>query len=549
MGQKLLFRPYQSEGLRDIFAGWTSHDILMFILATGGGKTVTFMEVVRQFLYQNKNVMVVAHREELIMNTWQTLYDNRIFAGIVKAKCKPNPDLRCQVASIQTLARRQQLPAADLIVIDEGHHAQDDNSYGNLFAKYPNAKVLLVTATPYRLSGKGFRYLVPDSTKETKLIINKTRFELQQEAYLVPYRFFIVDVPDMSKVSKRGREYDEEESEKAMLKLAPLVDSWVKYCPGKQGIVFAVNVHHSMQIVKQYKERGITAAHIDAETPKEIRKEIFAAFKRKEILILCNVGIATEGVDIPGVEFIQLARPTMSLSLVEQMLGRGSRALAGVVDGPDAQTIEQRKQRIAASAKPYCIILDNAGCLIEHSGVITGKIDWPRHFMGTKQTRELFEDIEITVFVAEDKDGNQIRTNNAKEIIGLELVEITTENQHKIINIKSLKHFDKLYVMGKHIKGIQKPGLFAFKEYVKYCIKNGYFINETCWNYIEDALVKRTEDEASRYEANCISIAGVGFLASDAYDRAIKQIKKKGMSKNQFDYFKLQYDKGGRNFD
>src|SRR3954464_4646241 len=99
-------RPYQLAGKADIFKTWELHDIIMFVLATGGGKTVTFVEVIREFLMLGKRVMLIAHRRELIMQSYQTLYRNKIRAGIIMGSHPKEFHLPCQVASIQTLANR-----------------------------------------------------------------------------------------------------------------------------------------------------------------------------------------------------------------------------------------------------------------------------------------------------------------------------------------------------------------------------------------------------------------------------------------------------------
>lgn len=534
-------RPYQVQGQMDIWAGWSASDILMFVLATGGGKTVTFVDVAKQYLAQGKTVLLIAHREELINQMWLELYNNRIFAGIIKGGTKPNYDLRAQVGSIQTLSRRQldKLPKPDLIIVDEGHHCQEDNTYGSVLNHWTDAKVLIVTATPYRLNGRGFVNLVKG--KETKLILNRTMFELQDDAYLVPFKFYVCSIPDMTGVRVKGGDWDADEAEQRM-KLAPLVESYKERALGKTCIVFAVNVRHSKSIVQQYLDAGIPAEHVDGETPTEERADIFRRFTNRETLILVNVGIATEGVDIPGIDAVQFACPSKSLSKVIQMLGRASRALKGIVDDPTLRTAEDRAYAIANSSKPWGIVLDNAGVLIEHYQILQGRINWDYYFQGTKRApKPITDEIEIITYVAEDEDGRQVRTRNPKEIEGLKLIEVTQENRQKVINIKSLKEFDKYYAMAKNISKIKKKGWFAMEQYLNYCKKNSFYVNVACWDYLEQTLVKNIEEQVQYLQSKTEAEQGPNGLLQPEFSIAIAKIRARGLSKGQFKFFRQQY--------
>lgn len=535
-------RDYQLQGLRDIFGGWSTNDILMFVLATGGGKTVTFVDVIKQFLAMNKRAMLIAHREELITQAWNTLYRNKVYAGVIKGDIKTNYDLRCQVCSIQTLGRRRNLPPTDLIVIDEGHHVTDKNTYNKVLQMYPDAKVLIVTATPYRLSGDGFTELVKG--KETKLIVNKTLKQLQDDGYLVPFRYFVGSIPDLKNVGISAGDYNEEEAEKAM-EMAPLVESYKEHCNGKQGIIFAINVHHSKEIVKKYIAAGFAAAHLDANTPSDQRKAILDSFKRKELLIISNVGIITEGFDFPDLEFVQLARPTKSLSLYMQMIGRGSRALAGCVDGDHAKTREQRLHNISTSMKPCAYVLDNAGAWLEN-GLPTQDFEWERYFKGTKgKKKEVLDEIEIPVFIAEDEDGKIVKTNKAIEIEGMRLIEVTKEIRQKVINIKSLKEFDKYYSLAKNLKAVKKKGYFAVEQYLSYCKRNSFEVNGTCWDYIEEQLVKKTNLSIENFEKTTLERHGQQGLLSTYFSKSVKSMRDKGLNIAQFKWLKNRYFENG----
>ncbi len=482
-------RPYQAKGEADIFASWKAGNRnVMYQLVTGGGKTVLFVDIIKKFLMKGKRVILLAHREELITQAWNHLYKNNIYSGIIKADIKPNYDLPCQVASIQTCARRKKLPHADVVIFDEAHHCQDDNSYGNLLVDhFPTSYVLGVTATPYRLGGQGFTRLFND------LVLGPSFKQLVDSGYLCPLRYFVASIPDLSKVKIKSGDYDEEQAEEVM-KLAPLVESYQEHCKGMCGVVFAVNVHHSNKIVEQYNAAGIKAAHLDAKTPTEERKGILKAFREGRIQIISNVGIITEGFDFPDMQFVQLARPTKSLSLFLQMVGRVTRPDVAAI--MSAMSDEERVYLLSQSKKPYGVILDNAGLYREH-GLPDLEIDWNTHFVGRdmkKAKTDLL--IEMIEFVAETDDGREVRTKNPLEIEGLKLIEVNKTIREKIVNLVSLKEFDKSYEMFKAMANkpgakITKPGFVAYNNYKEYCRKNNILMSAEVWDY----LIKRLSKE------------------------------------------------------
>lgn len=484
-----LLRPYQAKGEAEIFQAWREgNQNVMYQLVTGGGKTVLFVDIIKKFMLAKKRVILLAHREELINQAWEHLYKNSIMAGIIKADIKPNYSLACQVASIQTCARRKALPAADVVIFDEAHHCQDDNSYGNLLMNhYPRSYGLGVTATPYRLGGKGFTNMF------NKLITGPSFKELVEAGYLTPLRYFVASIPDLSKVKIRSGDYDEEQAEEVM-KLAPLVESYFEHCAGMRGVVFAVNVHHSNIIVEQYNNAGVRAAHLDAKTPPEIRKAILKAFKSGEIRIISNVGIITEGFDFPDMEFVQLARPTKSLSLFLQMVGRVTRTDYSAIK--DATDDEVRRYLVSQSKKPFGFVLDNAGLYQEH-GLPDIDRDWNSHFIGyDKKKKKLDLMIEMIEFVAEDDSGRQVRTKNPLEVEGMKLIEVNKTIREKIVNLTSLKEFDRLYEMFKAMANkpdskMNKPGFVAYGQYKEFCRKSNLLMSPEVWDY----LIKRLSTE------------------------------------------------------
>jgi superfamily II DNA or RNA helicase len=480
-----MIREYQTIAEGAILQALETNQRVMFSLATGLGKTVVVTNLIRLFLHQGSRIIFIAHRQELIKQAWDTFHRHHIISGIIMAKIRPNYSLPCQIGSVQTMIRRE-LPEADYIFVDEAHHCMDDNSYGKIIREsFPNAKVIGVTATPYRLAGKGF-------TKIFDCLIESLQLaEGVKQGFLVPLRYFACTSPDLSKVHLSGGDYKEDEAVKAM-ELVPIVESYLEHARGKCGICFAINIQHSIKLVNQFTEAGVRAEHVDGNTSDEMRAAIFKRLHDRITQVVVNVGIATEGVDIPNIDFVQSARPTKSLSLFFQMIGRGTRVDNELIK--NALSEDERKLLIACSEKPHCIVLDNAGLYKEH-GLPDQVINWQRHFQGWKREKKQIEEM-IEIFVAEDSSGREVRTKLPKEIEGLKLIEITHEEKKRIVNLTSIKEFDRLFALFKRLHQIAKPGFKAYFEYRDYCLKNSYLMNDDVWEYLRLKLsTKAQEDE------------------------------------------------------
>jgi superfamily II DNA or RNA helicase len=480
-------RPYQAKAEKEIFEAWANgYKNVMYQLVTGGGKTVLFVNIIKKFIIKKKRVMLIAHREELITQAWNHLYKNQILAGIIKADVPPNFSLPCQVASIQTLARRSNIPTPDLIIIDEAHHSQEDNTYGRILANvFPGAYVLFVTATPYRLNGDGFTDICD------KLIKGPLFTDLVDSGYLAPLRYFIAGKPDLSKVKLQNGDYNLEQAEQAMNNV-PLIESYGDHCRGMSGVVFAVNIHHSRNIVDRYNAVGVRAAHLDAQTHPAERQRILKLFREKLIDIVSNVGIITEGFDFPDLQFVQLARPTLSLALFLQMIGRVTRTDYEAIK--DALNDEHRRTLVSLSKKPYGIVLDNAGLYKTH-GMPDQPFDWDIYFQGVERKKKKDHAlIEVITFVAEDEDGKRVSTKFPDEVDGLKLIEVTRSIQERAITITSLKEFDKLSAMFKNFPKVQKKGFAVLNNFIDFCRKQNSDMTPDVWDYIVNKLWTETQD-------------------------------------------------------
>lgn len=374
----MILRDYQEKCISDItkLLIENSKNRIMVQSPTGSGKGVIIKSIVEFAISQNKKVLICVDRKELVKQIHETLMRQKILAGIIMSGVQPMYGVHVHIASIQTLNRRQ-YPQADILIIDEAHGATSD-SYRKLWSIYPNTDIIGMTATPYRLSGHGFSDLF-DTLIQTKDIN-----DLINLGYLTDLKHYACSLPNYKKITERNGDYEDNSAIDAM-RTAPIVDSYREHCFGQKGIVFAQNVEHSKDIAEQYKREGISAKHIDAETPQPEREKAIKDFKEGKVQILTNVALFITGLDIPDIGFVQLLRMTKSLTYYLQMVGRGTRTLKGIIDG--LETPEERLLAIKNSDKPACKILDHAGLFYEH-GLATTHRDWSYYFARTKKDKK-----------------------------------------------------------------------------------------------------------------------------------------------------------------
>lgn len=360
---------YQTEMKERIDVAFRSYRSVMVQMPTGTGKTVLLSEVVKGEEQRVKNpwVWIVVHRRELVEQIRDTL--NTMLSCPYSTLDTTSPLLsensRIKVMSIQWLTWHYQDMAEkpSLIVIDEAHHAVA-KTYAEVMNAYPEAKKLGVTATPCRLNKKGFTDLfdVLLQSWPTKKFIADGRLSLYD------YMSIKADSIDQRMVfglTKRGADGDfslKEMSEKLDVQpsIERLCDTILRYAPNKKGIVYAIDIKHAEHIAEQYRVHGIHAVAISSKTPNDERRLTIDKFKAGLIQVLVNVDLFGEGFDCPDVEFIQLARPTLSLAKYLQQVGRGMRVFEG---------------------KKFCLILDNVG-LYRLFGLPSDERDWLSMFEG-----------------------------------------------------------------------------------------------------------------------------------------------------------------------
>lgn len=291
---------------------------LLLISPTGSGKTVIASEMVRLAISKGNRVLFLAHRQELVLQAVARLASNNVTAGVIMAGHKPTSS-PVQVASVQTLIRRDH-PIADLIIVDEAHHATAA-SYNKIIEKYPAATVIGLTATPFRTDGSGLGTLFQDSVRVA------TIEDLTKRGYLVPARYWAHNNPDMSKTKKARGDFDLTGFKTELL--GDPIESYRLVGNGARAIAFCVNVEHAKLLAFQFNMAGIPAESLDANTKTEDRLKILAEFASGAITVLTNCGILGEGYDCPAAEVVIMVRPTLSLGLYLQQIGRVLRTAGG----------------------------------------------------------------------------------------------------------------------------------------------------------------------------------------------------------------------------
>lgn len=367
-------RPYQQDAKEKIFTSWDECKYILFQMPTGTGKTRLFTSIISDIkAWSIKNnveskILIIAHRVELIEQISESLGKYKVSHGLIAGGKERNLRAQVQVASIQTLTHHNNMDAAcslnaDFIIIDEAHHSTA-NSYKKLWEMYPEAKILGVTATPWRMNHRGFSEIYD------KLLISQSIHDFIEQGWLAPYSYY--SVKNDSVIRRNIDNIDEFDTEgdykiSALEKVmdsgsirANLLESYLKLAKGKKGIIYSVSRKHSDHICDEYRKVGVNIVRIDSETPRDERRIYVQRFKNGQIDIIVNVDIFSEGFDCPDIEFIQLARPTKSLVKYLQQVGRGLRLTKG---------------------KSKCLILDNVGAHLEFS-LPDADRDWNAEFVG-----------------------------------------------------------------------------------------------------------------------------------------------------------------------
>lgn len=425
----IALRDYQQALIRLVYEKWDKGLLkILMQLPTGGGKTIILAAIARNFFQRQEPILVIAHTEELIFQLRDALESAcGVLVGVIKAGVKANPERLIQVGSVQTL-RNRALPPAALVIIDEAHHATA-KTYREIIELYPDAYILGVTATPCRTDGSGF-----DDLFDALVSITSPR-ELIEQGYLCDYKLIASPQAISTKgIKTTGGDFNNRDLANSIdvVELSGnLVGSYKLYAIAKKCVIFAINCSHSKAIAQRYNTAGIPAEHLDGETPEDDRKAIIERFRTGETLVLCNVNIVTEGFNLPNIEVVQIARPTKSLSLWLQMVGRGLRT----DEGKDVALILDHTDNFARLGMP------DAPHVWTLEGVTVAKEKLKR-----KRSNQIERDDDLLEIV-------ETETITLQEIKAIDVEKLRLDHE--------LKELDRLFEIAAHKK--YQQGWVAFQ--------------------------------------------------------------------------------------
>lgn len=420
-------------------------------------------EIARRTTDKNNRVMFLIHRREVLSQAIKTFKSQGVDSDLLTA------------GMVQTLTRRvNTMPTPDVILVDEAHHALA-KSYQNILNKFPEAVILLFTATPHRTGRIQLDQIADD------IIVGQSIHDLTEKGFLAPFRYFQPPGDFNEKMLKRGStgDYTNESMQEAMSTkiFGHIVKQYNRIAPGKQAVVYTYSIDQAIKIANEFNAEGISAIEVDGTTSKDRRDIAVKRFKNQEIKILVNVNLFTEGVDLPNVDCVIMARPTASLALYLQFSMR---------------CLNPRKGKTA-------IIIDHANNF-KKFGYPDDDRDWKLAMKSGKQKNQtLLKDPGISIVTCdycfavvkanEVKDGKcpmcgkPIKVHEAKPVSDVDLVEASKERQRKIraaiqdrvmtnvLNKKvgELKSFAELAAYGK-LHGY-KPGWAYFMAKKKGLVK------------------------------------------------------------------------------
>ncbi len=430
---EIVLRDYQKQGVEQIRNSYArGNKAPLYVLPTGGGKAIVLSYIASQAALKGKVIYILAHRIELVDQLSLTMRKFNADHEIITAKRKfPSTQKKIYIASVQTLARRLNypFPKPDLIVIDEGHHLIAGNTWGQVIEHFHDSRLLIVTATPSRLSGEGLGKGRGGYADD--LIIGPTTAELIEMGMLCKYKYYAPSKPDLTNIKTIQGDYEQTQLANTMSQpsiVGDVVEHYQKYLKGKRALVFGVTIDHINILKRAFNEAGILAETIEGTMETSHRTFLINKFINYEIQVLLNVNLVTEGFDLPELDAVIVARATQSLSLFRQIVGRVLRIAKG---------------------KELAIILDH-GSNYERHGLpddeITWSLDSPKKKRKSTDKLESIKRCEVCFTV--NKVANQyceeckaplFKETEKKEIehVDGELVEITARTERK--NLQSLQ--------------------------------------------------------------------------------------------------------------
>jgi len=341
-------RDYQADSIARIEAAWRSSPSVLLVAPTGSGKTTILAHLLRQ---HKGKILVLCPWLSLVAQTRDRLEEHGLDVGVMHGKKRP--DSQVVITTIPTAARREIVDDHEIVVIDEAHRALA-HQCAEFLGGHQSGKLLGLTATPIRLDGKLL------STMFAKTIVACTHEDLIWRGFLVPHKVWgCPEEIDVSALPIDRRTHDFQTAALARASMSPklladAVQEYTRLGEWKPAFIYCVSVAHGQAVLEHYQKAGISADIVTGETAPPARREMLQKMKDGALKVLVNCAVLTEGVDFPELQVIQILRPTASLALHLQIIGRGCRPAPG---------------------KTSCIVLDHAGNFKRH-GFSEDSRDW-----------------------------------------------------------------------------------------------------------------------------------------------------------------------------
>jgi superfamily II DNA or RNA helicase len=316
-------RPYQTDVInklkRKILSGSKS---ILIVMPTGAGKTVVAASIIHDCVAKHNTVIFAVPRIELARQSIDTI---DVPCGKIIAGDKMDLTLPAQVANILTLrSRHLKIPAPTILIIDEAHRSSCRTWRETIdYYRQQGTLILGLSATPIRMDKSSLSDVFDD------MVVGPSIRELIDQGSLSDYKYFAPDIGiDTSKIKIQCGDFNGKELEFVVNQnkiTGDAIEHYKRMIPGKKAIVFCVSVEHAKKVAEQFSAAGIPAAFVEGGMSDESRKDALRDFSEGRLKILCNVMLLTEGIDVCSVEAVIMLRPTMSLSLDLQMIGRALR--------------------------------------------------------------------------------------------------------------------------------------------------------------------------------------------------------------------------------
>ncbi|HUQ93848.1 MAG TPA: DEAD/DEAH box helicase [Bryobacteraceae bacterium] len=348
----ITLRPYQVDMLARARVALRTHKSVLIQAPTGAGKTALAASMIGTAAME-KNIAsaFICHRQELLDQTAETFEKVGIDYGFCAAGRPFNPYKPVLICSIGTLINRMdRIGPRGFLIWDEAHHTAA-TTWAKVRANYGDAFNVGLTATPERLDGKGLEQ------QFAAIVPGPSVLWLIENGFLSKYRGFAPTKPNLAGVHTRGGDYAVDELEHVMdqkLIIGDAIKHYRRHADGKRAVVFCVTVTHAEHTAELFRDAGIVAICLHAGTPKDERRLAVQAFRDGQVKVLCNVNLFSEGFDLPAMEAVILLRPTKSLGMYMQQVGRSLRPYPG---------------------KAAAIILDHAGNMAQH-GLPDDEREW-----------------------------------------------------------------------------------------------------------------------------------------------------------------------------